>query len=44
MAKSNIDVAKLGKVTVFNQHGDALQLSELWQNSTVSLVFIRHFG
>jgi hypothetical protein len=44
MAKSIIDAAQLGKVTVYNQLGDALQLSEIWQNSTVSLIFILHFG
>ncbi|MGW8193326.1 MAG: hypothetical protein ACWGOX_03600 [Desulforhopalus sp.] len=44
MDKSTIDVEKLGKVTVFNEGGERLQLAGLWQNGSAALIFIRHFG
>lgn len=44
MAKSTLDVAEFGKVFVYNEHGDAVRLSELWQDTTAALILIRHFG
>ena len=44
MEKLNIEIEKLGEISVFDKDSEEFPLANLWQEKTAVLVFIRHFG
>jgi len=40
----NISAAQLGELHVLNEQNEKIKLSDLWQEKTAALVFVRHFG
>jgi peroxiredoxin len=40
----NIDTAKLGRLTVKDESGNTLLMSQFWNSKIAVLIFIRHFG
>lgn len=46
MTKTNsaINIATFGALTVYDESGQSLMLSSLWQQNPALLVFVRHFG
>jgi hypothetical protein len=35
---------QLGRITLHTPEGEAIRLGSLWEDRTVVLVFLRHFG
>jgi len=44
MESNTVSVEDLGKLSVFNEQHESVKLSDLWQEKTAVLVFVRHFG
>ena len=39
-----MSIETLGKLSVLDEHGTAVEVSSLWRERTVVLAFVRHFG
>jgi hypothetical protein len=44
MFDPQIDIEKLGEITVYDEFAEPLRLAELWHEKCAVLVFVRHFG
>ncbi len=40
----DVSIEQLASLEVFDEQGEALMLSQLWQTQPAVLVFVRHFG
>ena len=44
MVEYQVSVQEFGSLNVYDDQDEAVKLSELWQEGTAVLVFVRHFG
>ena len=44
MVEYQISVEKFGSLSAYNEQGEAVQFSSLWQKGPAVFVFVRHFG
>ena len=44
MAPVDIDINQLGECLVYNESGQTIELSTLWEKNPALLIFVRHFG